>query len=148
MRDIDVSVGRTGRVTPFAILEPVFVGGSTVSMATLHNEDQVAAKDVRPGDVVVVRKAGDVIPEVVGPVTSERTRFERGGSYCPPAAHGRRVAGDANTYCVNRACSARVETGGHFTSRNAMDIEGLGERTVGALVSSGLVTMWAICLPQ
>ena len=81
MLDNDVSVGRTGRVTPFAILEPVFVGGSTVSMATLHNEDQVAAKDVRPGDVVVVRKAGDVIPEVVGPVTSERARVirRRGG---------------------------------------------------------------------
>ena len=69
---IDVSVGRTGRATPFAVLEPVFVGGSTVGMATLHNEDQVAAKDVRPGDIVVVRKAGDVIPEVVGPVLGER----------------------------------------------------------------------------
>src|SRR6202034_1510260 len=66
--EIMVSIGRTGRATPFARLEPVFVGGSTVGMATLHNEDQVAAKDVRPGDLVVVRKAGDVIPEVVGPV--------------------------------------------------------------------------------
>ena len=143
--DIDVSIGRTGRATPFAILEPVFVGGSTVSMATLHNEDQVAAKDVRPGDVVVVRKAGDVIPEVVGPVTSERTRDSeawRFPLYCPACGlRLARVAGDANTYCVNRACSARVETGiSHFTSRNAMDIEGLGERTVGALVSSGLVS--------
>ena len=67
LRDIQISVGRTGRVTPFAVLEPVFVGGSTVGMATLHNEDQVRAKDVRPGDTVIVRKAGDVIPEVVGP---------------------------------------------------------------------------------
>ncbi len=66
--DIMVSIGRTGRATPFARLEPVFVGGSTVAVATLHNEDQVAAKDVRPGDLVIVRKAGDVIPEVVGPV--------------------------------------------------------------------------------
>ena len=66
-----MSVGRTGRTTPFAVLEPVFVDGSTVSMATLHNEDQVRIKDVRPGDTVIVRKAGDVIPEVVGPVLSE-----------------------------------------------------------------------------
>ena len=72
LRDIQVSVGRTGRTTPFAVLEPVFVGGSTVSMATLHNQDQVAIKDVRPGDTVVVRKAGDVIPEVVGPVLAKR----------------------------------------------------------------------------
>src|SRR5690606_7388497 len=70
--DIQVSIGRTGKATPFAVLEPVFVGGSTVSLATLHNEIQVAAKDVRPGDVVIVRKAGDVIPEVVGPVLAER----------------------------------------------------------------------------
>ena len=67
LRDISVSIGRTGKATPFAVLNPVFVGGSTVSLATLHNEDQVRAKDVRPGDTVVVRKAGDVIPEVVGP---------------------------------------------------------------------------------
>ena len=72
LRDIKVSIGRTGRATPFAVLEPVFVGGSTVGMATLHNEDQVRVKDVRPGDTVVVRKAGDVIPEVVGPVLSLR----------------------------------------------------------------------------
>ncbi|HTG50915.1 MAG TPA: hypothetical protein VL915_10530, partial [Gemmatimonadales bacterium] len=72
LRDIQISVGRTGRATPFAVLEPVFVGGSTVQMATLHNEDQVRAKDVRPGDTVIVRKAGDVIPEVVKPVLAER----------------------------------------------------------------------------
>ena len=72
LRDIQVSVGRTGRATPFAVLEPVFVGGSTVQMATLHNQDQVRLKDVRPGDTVIVRKAGDVIPEVVGPVLSLR----------------------------------------------------------------------------
>ncbi len=77
LRDIMVSVGRTGRATPFAVLEPVFVGGSTVGMATLHNQDQVALKDVRPGDTVVVRKAGDVIPEVVGPVLSLRPKGSR-----------------------------------------------------------------------
>src|SRR5918994_3704852 len=72
LEHIMVSIGRTGRATPFAQLEPVFVGGSTVQLATLHNEDQVAAKDVRPGDTVIVRKAGDVIPEVLGPVLAER----------------------------------------------------------------------------
>ena len=72
LRDIMVSIGRTGRATPFAVLEPVFVGGSTVQMATLHNQDEVARKDVRVGDTVVVRKAGDVIPEVVGPVLANR----------------------------------------------------------------------------
>ena len=77
LRDIMVSVGRTGRATPFAVLEPVFVGGSTVGMATLHNQDQVAVKDVRPGDTVVVRKAGDVIPEVVGPVLSLAAEGQR-----------------------------------------------------------------------
>ena len=77
LRDIQVSIGRTGRATPFAVLEPVFVGGSTVGMATLHNEDQVRAKDVRPGDTVIVRKAGDVIPEVVGPVLSMRPADSR-----------------------------------------------------------------------
>ncbi len=74
---IMVSIGRTGRATPFAVLEPVFVGGSTVGLATLHNEDQVRLKDVRPGDSVVVRKAGDVIPEVVGPVLSARPKGTR-----------------------------------------------------------------------
>src|SRR6476659_159353 len=86
LRAIQVSVGRTGRATPFAVLEPVFVGGSTVQMATLHNEDQVRAKDVRPGDTVIVRKAGDVIPEVVKPVLSERPKRLRAWKFpkkCP-----------------------------------------------------------------
>ncbi len=141
---IDVSVGRTGRATPFAVLEPVFVGGSTVGMATLHNEDQVAAKDVRPGDMVVVRKAGDVIPEVVGPVLGERDDKSQPWSFpktCPSCGLALvRSDGDANTYCLNRTCPARVETGIiHFASRNALDIEGLGERTVRGLVEQGLV---------
>ena len=141
---IDVSVGRTGRATPFAVLEPVFVGGSTVGMATLHNEDQVAVKDVRPGDMVVVRKAGDVIPEVVGPVLAERDPESQPWSFprtCPSCGSAFvRSDGDANTYCLSRTCPARVQTGIiHFASRNALDIEGLGERTVRGLVEQGLV---------
>ena len=91
--DIMVSIGRTGRATPFARLEPVFVGGSTVGVATLHNEDQVAAKDVRPGDLVIVRKAGDVIPEVVGPVREGpacRSAASRSGSSRPRARRAAR----------------------------------------------------------
>ena len=144
LRDIEVSIGRTGRATPFAVLEPVFVGGSTVGMATLHNEDQVALKDVRPGDTVIVRKAGDVIPEVVGPVLAARPsdsvewRFPVDCPRCGQPLH--RGEGDANTYCVNRVCPSRVETGlSYFAGRSAMDIEGLGERTVAALVATGKV---------
>ena len=145
LRNIMVSIGRTGRATPFAYMEPVFVGGSTVSLATLHNQDHVAAKDVRPGDTVIVRKAGDVIPEVVGPVLAERPDglaewiFP---STCPVCNQTLvREEGDANTYCVNRSCSARVIQGiGHFVSRGALDVEGLGERTVILLYEQGLVT--------
>ncbi len=143
--DIEVSIGRTGRATPFAVLDPVFVGGSTVGVATLHNQDQVRLKDVRPGDTVIVRKAGDVIPEVVGPVLANREpSFEEWHfpTSCPTCAQPLvRADGDANTYCVNRVCPARVETGlSYFAGRSAMDIEGLGERTVQALVESGQVT--------
>lgn len=145
LREIMVSIGRTGRATPFAVMEPVFVGGSTVSLATLHNEDQVAAKDVRPGDTVIVRKAGDVIPEVVGPVLAERPGGSRPWSFptdCPVCNWPlRREGDDANTYCVNRACRARVIQGiEHFVSRGALDIEGLGEQTVFHLYEQGLIT--------
>lgn len=144
LRSIMVSIGRTGRATPFAYMEPVFVGGSTVSLATLHNEDQVAAKNVRPGDTVIVRKAGDVIPEVVGPVLAERPDGLPEWTFptvCPVCGQGLvREEGDANTYCVNRSCSARVIQGiGHFVSRGALDVEGLGERTVILLHEQGLV---------
>ena len=100
LRDIMVSIGRTGRATPFAVLEPVFVGGSTVGLATLHNEDEVARKDVRVGDTVIVRKAGDVIPEVVGPVLAKRKKGARRWKFpasCPcelrPAARAARRRG-------------------------------------------------------
>ncbi len=143
--DIEVSIGRTGRATPFAVLDPVFVGGSTVGVATLHNEDQVAAKDVRPGDTVVVRKAGDVIPEVVRAVGERRPADSKPWLFptsCPTCGQGLvREEGDANTYCINRVCPARVQQGiSHFAGRSAMDIEGLGERTVVTLVDIGKVT--------
>ena len=107
LRDIQVSIGRTGRATPFAMLEPVFVGGSTVGVATLHNEDQVAAKDVRPGDTVIVRKAGDVIPEVVGPVVSMRPAGRRAVAVPDdvpvPAAQHARAPGGRGRHALRRA---------------------------------------------
>ena len=133
--DIMVSIGRTGRATPFGRLEPVFVGGSTVGVATLHNQDQVKAKDVRPGDVVIVRKAGDVIPEIVGPVLAERPKGLPEWVFpteCPVCGHDLvRPEGEADTRCPNISCPARVAgTIEHFASRGAMDIEGLGEQRV------------------
>lgn len=145
LRDIQVSIGRTGRATPFAVLEPVFVGGSTVGMATLHNEDQVRLKDVRPGDTVVVRKAGDVIPEVVGPVLSLRAEGSTPWEFprvcpCPLRSTLVRPEGEADTRCVEPACPfQRDQRIIHFGSRGAMDIEGLGEKTVVALSDRGLV---------
>ncbi|MFC0082746.1 NAD-dependent DNA ligase LigA [Aciditerrimonas ferrireducens] len=144
LRAIEVSIGRTGRATPFAVLEPVVVGGSTVQMATLHNEDQVRLKDVRPGDLVVVRKAGDVIPEVVGPVLSARPpglapwRFPR---TCPSCGGPLvRLPGEADTFCTTVDCPAQViQRIVHFASRGAMDIEGLGEKRVAQLVDLGMV---------
>ncbi len=146
LRGIQVSIGRTGRATPFAVLEPVFVGGSTVGVATLHNEDQVRLKDVRPGDTVIVRKAGDVIPEVVGPVLSLRPP-EAGEPWsfptvcpCPLASGLVRAEGEADTRCVEPECPfQRDQRIIHFASRGAMDIEGLGERTVFQLSDQGLV---------
>jgi DNA ligase (NAD+) len=141
---IAVSIGRTGRATPFAVLEPVFVGGSTVSMATLHNQDQVALKDVRPGDTVIVRKAGDVIPEVVGHVAGAGRRPRRWTFPVTCPACGAplvRLEGEADTYCTNLDCPAqRVQRIAHFASRSAMDIEGLGEQRVVQLTSEGLVS--------
>jgi DNA ligase (NAD+) len=145
LRDIMVSIGRTGRATPFAVLEPVFVGGSTVGLATLHNEDQVALKNVRPGDTVVVRKAGDVIPEVVGPVLSERPKRARPWKFpanCPSCGSPLvRLPGESDTFCTNLECPAqRVQRIVHFASRGAMDIEGLGEKRVVQLVEADLLS--------
>ncbi|MSO31865.1 MAG: NAD-dependent DNA ligase LigA [Ilumatobacteraceae bacterium] len=146
LRDIGVSIGRTGRATPFAVLDPVFVGGSTVSMATLHNRDQVALKDLRVGDTVVVRKAGDVIPEVVGPVLSLRPAGAVAWTFpavCPCPMSSALVKQDdvADTKCVEPSCPfQRDQRIIYFASRTGMDIEGLGERTVFALSDAGLVS--------
>jgi DNA ligase (NAD+) len=142
---IEVSIGRTGRATPFAVLEPVVVAGSTVAMATLHNEDQVAAKDVRPGDLVVVRKAGDVIPEVVSAVAEpgkKRAKPWSFPSHCPDCGEPLvRVGLESDTYCVNPACPAQqLQQIVHFASRGALDIEGLGEQRVAQLLSEGLIS--------
>ncbi len=144
LRAIQVSVGRTGRATPFAVLEPVFVAGSTVEMATLHNQDQVKLKDVRPGDTVIVRKAGDVIPEVLGPVLSERpdglAEWEFPAN-CPTCGEPfERPEGEANTFCVNPICPARqLSQISYFSGRSAMDIDGMGESRVALFIEQGLI---------
>jgi DNA ligase (NAD+) len=144
LKDIMVSIGRTGKATPFAVLEPVFVGGSTVGVATLHNEDQVGVKDVRPGDTVIVRKAGDVIPEVVGPVLSLRPDGLRPWKFpkkCPSCNEPLvRQEGESDTFCMNLECpsqrAGRIE---HFASRGALDIEGLGEQNAYRFSNDGLL---------
>jgi DNA ligase (NAD+) len=145
LEDILVSIGRTGRATPFAKLRPVRIAGSVVALASLHNEDQVRLKDVRPGDTVIVRKAGDVIPEVVGPVMSSRRDGTEPWSFprsCPSCASPFvRLEGESDTYCINANCPAqRVQRIVHFASRGAMDIEGLGEQRVGQFVAAGLLS--------
>jgi len=142
--DIQVSVGRTGVLTPFAVFEPVFVSGSTIQKATLHNEDEIARKGVLIGDTIVVRKAGDVIPEVVGAVEGLRDGTERRfrmPTECPSCSGPIwREEGEVAARCTNVTCPAqRHERLLHFTGRGAMDIEGLGDEIVGRLVATGLV---------
>lgn len=144
MTDIKVYVGRTGQATPYAVLEPVFVGGVTVTSATLHNEDEVARKDLRIGDTVIVRRAGDVIPEVVGPVTSKRKGSERAfkmPTSCPYCGSDIvRQEGESAAYCTGIDCpSRRVESLFHFAGRSAMDIEGLGYKTLADFVGRGWI---------
>ncbi len=143
--NISIQVGRTGVLTPVAELEPVAVGGVTVTRATLHNEDEIRAKDVRIGDLVLIRRAGDVIPEVISPVLENRNGEEREfqfPSLCPECS-GRvhREAGEAAWRCVNRACPAiRREAIRHFVSKAGLDIQGVGGRWIEQLIESGLVT--------
>jgi DNA ligase (NAD+) len=143
--DIGVNVGRTGTLNPYAILEPVPIGGVTVRMATLHNQDDIRRKDIRIGDIVIVRRAGDVIPEVVGPVLEERKgrRLKEFSlpDHCPVCnAAVDRPEGEAMSRCTNAACPAQQrERVRHFCSRGAMDIEGIGEVLAFALVDNGLV---------
>ena len=144
VRDIVVNVGRTGAVTPMAILDPVRVAGTTVSRATLHNEDYIRQKDIRIGDTVIIQKAGDIIPEVVAVVTGKRTGTERPfemPKVCPACAGAVvRPEGEAVARCVNASCPAQLVEGiTHFASRDAMDIEGLGPALATALVQKGLV---------
>ena len=145
LRAIDVHTGRTGKVTPFAVLEPVFVSGVTVTYATLHNEDEVRRKDVRVGDTVIVRRAGDVIPEVVGPVVAKRKRGARRWSM-PTACNACgtplvRAEGEVDFRCPNkRGCPSQgLEWLFHFAGRGAMDIEHLGFVTVAKLLEKGLI---------
>ncbi|HEV3473262.1 MAG TPA: NAD-dependent DNA ligase LigA, partial [Actinomycetota bacterium] len=143
LNDIFASVGRTGVVTPFASLETVFVGGVNITTATLHNEDEVARKDVRPKDTVIVRRAGDVIPEVVGPVLSKRPKGSKRWKMpkrCPSCnSELVRNEGEAATRCLNiYECSAQQrERLFHFASRGGMDIEGLGYQTINTLLEKG-----------
>lgn len=144
IKKIIVQVGRTGAVTPTAVMEPVEVGGVTVSRATLHNEDEVARKDVREGDWVLVQRAGDVIPEVVKVITSRRTGQEKPftmPTHCPVCGTLLvRPPGEAVTRCPNPDCSAQLKRAiRHFASKGAMDIDGLGEKIVEQLVDNGLI---------
>jgi DNA ligase (NAD+) len=144
--DIEVNVGRTGRVTPFAVMAPVKVAGSTVAMATLHNQEEVVRKGVLIGDMVFLRKAGDVIPEVLGPVVEERTGTERAfvmPTHCPSCGTplGPAKEGDVDIRCPNqRSCPAQLrERVFHLASRGALDIEGLGYKAAVALLDEGIV---------
>ncbi|MGB2885416.1 MAG: NAD-dependent DNA ligase LigA, partial [Dehalococcoidia bacterium] len=142
--DIGISVGRTGTLNPYAILEPVSVGGVTLKRAALHNEDDIRRKDIRIGDTVIVQRAGEVIPEIVAPVVSLRTG-EEGFFVMPPhcPACGAEVVkpeGEAMTRCTSASCPAQIsELVKHFVSRGAMDIEGIGEKLADVLLEAGLI---------
>jgi len=142
--EIRINVGRTGALNPFGVLEPVQLGGVTIRNATLHNEDDIIRKDIREGDVVLVKRAGDVIPQIVGPVREKRTGSEREFRYpreCPqcqsPVA---REEGEAMAYCTNPKCPAkRLESLIHFVSQGAMDIRGLGPQTIEKMIELELI---------
>ena len=143
--DIRVNVGRTGALNPYAVLEPVEIGGTTVTYATLHNEDLILHKDLRLGDRVQVKRAGEVIPQIIGPVPEKRTGSERGWrmpTSCPVCGTAVvRDEGEAMHFCPNAGCPGRrLEAIRHFASKGAMDIRGLGDSRVAQLVDAGLVS--------
>ncbi len=144
LKAIEVNVGRTGAVTPFAVLEPVKLGGSTISLATLHNEQDIDRRDIRAGDTVIVEKGGDVIPKIVGPVLSKRPeglpRWQMPRA-CPACgSHLQRPEEEVIWRCMNLSCPAKLRRGlEHFAARRAMNIEGLGESMVDQLITTGLV---------
>jgi DNA ligase (NAD+) len=147
LNDIEIQVGRTGKLTPVAKLEPVFVGGTTVSNATLHNEDEIRRKDVHVGDTVIVRRAGDVIPEVVGVVLDKRPADARAfvmPTTCPVCgSHVVREEGEADARCTGGLfCAAqRKQAILHFAGRRMMDIEGLGDKLVDQLVDENIIRL-------
>lgn len=145
LRHIEVNVGRTGVLTPYAVLEPVEVGGATVTFATLHNADQVAAKDLREGDTVQVVRAGDVIPQILGPLPEKRDGSEKPWEmpiHCPRCGTATvRYGDDVGIYCPNVVCPGRQLEGlVHFASKDAMDIDGLSYSRIQQLLGAGLVT--------
>jgi len=142
--DIIIQVGRTGALTPVAVLEPTLVAGSTVSRATLHNEDEIIRKDVRIGDTVIIQKAGDIIPEVVTVMTDLRTGAEKPFKFpkeCPVCgSEVIKPEGEAISRCSNTSCGAIMrESLAHFVSKHAFDIDGLGEKVVDQLIDAGLI---------
>ena len=145
LTDIIFTVGRTGQITPNAVLEPVIVAGSTVKRATLHNEDYVIAKDLKIGDIVSIRKAGDVIPEVVEAKKERRTGLEVDFSMidkCPMCGEKlSKIDGQVDYFCTNMDCPARkIEGLIHFASRDAMNIDGLGERIIEDFFNFGFIS--------
>ncbi|MBY6088202.1 NAD-dependent DNA ligase LigA [Priestia flexa] len=144
LKDIELTVGRTGVITPTAILEPVQVAGTTVQRASLHNEDLIREKDIRIGDQVVIKKAGDIIPEVVNVITEKRTGEEQEftmPTHCPECESELvRLEGEVALRCINPSCPAQIREGLiHFVSRNAMNIDGLGEKVITQLFKEELI---------
>jgi DNA ligase (NAD+) len=154
LKSISISVGRTGSLNPYAVLEPVSVGGVTIKQAALHNEDDIRRKDLREGDTVIVQRAGDVIPQVVAPIESKRSgkekvfslknklfSKEKGRPACPVCGTEiYRPQGEVMYYCANATCSAQVQQRlEHFVSRSGMDIRGLGEKLIALLLKEKLV---------
>jgi len=148
LKEIQVNVGRTGAVTPFAVLEPVQLAGTTVQLATLHNEQEIARKDIRERDYVLVEKAGDIIPQVIKPIVARRPADSVPWvmpTHCPVCSSKLQKDDDEAVWrCENTSCPAKLQRGlEHFSSRHAMNIEGLGESLIARLIADGLITSYA-----